>query len=165
MGFQTSNLMEWLWIILGFLLIILGILGSLLPVLPGPPIAWFGLLIQNLRELNPYSTQFLVIWAGIVVVTVILDYVIPIYGTKKFGGTKYGAWGCTLGFLLAFWMGPWGVIIGPFLGAFVGELIGGQDSNRSLKAAFGSFIGFLVGSFLKIVVCFMMLWYLIKSIW
>lgn len=165
MGFQTSNLMEWLWIILGFLLIILGILGSLLPVLPGPPIAWFGLLIQNLREPNPYSTQFLVIWAGIVVVTVILDYVIPIYGTKKFGGTKYGAWGCTLGFLLAFWMGPWGVIIGPFLGAFVGELIGGQDSNRSLKAAFGSFIGFLVGSFLKIVVCFMMLWYLIKSIW
>lgn len=157
--------MEWLWIILGFVLIILGILGSLLPVLPGPPIAWFGLLIQNLREPNPFTTQFLVIWAGIVVVTIVLDYVIPIYGTKKFGGTKYGAWGCTLGFLLAFWMGPWGVIIGPFIGAFAGEMIGGQDSNRSLKAAFGSFIGFLVGSFLKIVVCFMMLWYLIKSIW
>ncbi|WP_127125672.1 DUF456 domain-containing protein [Pseudoflavitalea rhizosphaerae] len=157
--------MEWLWIILGFVLIILGILGSLLPVLPGPPIAWFGLLLQNLRDPNPFSTQFLVIWAGIVIVTIILDYVIPIYGTKKFGGTRYGAWGCTLGFLLAFWMGPWGVIIGPFIGAFVGEMIGGQDSNRSLKAAFGSFIGFLVGSFLKIVVCFMMLWYLIKSIW
>lgn len=157
--------MEWLWIILGFVLIILGILGSLLPVLPGPPIAWFGLLLQNLRDPNPFTTQFLVIWGGIVVVTIILDYVIPIYGTKKFGGTKYGAWGCTLGFLLAFWMGPWGVIIGPFIGAFVGEMIGGQDSNRSLKAAFGSFIGFLVGSFLKIVVCFMMLWYLIKSIW
>ncbi|QEC44964.1 DUF456 domain-containing protein [Pseudobacter ginsenosidimutans] len=157
--------MEWLWIILGFVLIVLGILGSLLPVLPGPPIAWFGLLLQNLRDPNPFSTQFLVIWAGIVIVTIILDYVIPIYGTKKFGGTKYGAWGCTLGFLLAFWMGPWGVIIGPFIGAFVGEMIGGQDSNRSLKAAFGSFIGFLVGSFLKIVVCFMMLWYLIKSIW
>lgn len=157
--------MEWLWIILGFVLIILGILGSLLPVLPGPPVAWFGLLLQNLRDPNPFSTQFLVIWAGIVIVTIVLDYVIPIYGTKKFGGTKYGAWGCTLGFLLAFWMGPWGVIIGPFIGAFVGEMIGGQDSNRSLKAAFGSFIGFLVGSFLKIVVCFMMLWYLIKSIW
>jgi uncharacterized protein YqgC (DUF456 family) len=157
--------MEWLWIILGFVLIILGILGSLLPVLPGPPIAWLGLLLQNLRDPNPFSTQFLVIWGGIVVVTIVLDYVIPIYGTKKFGGTKYGAWGCTLGFLLAFWMGPWGVIIGPFIGAFVGEMIGGQDSNRSLKAAFGSFIGFLVGSFLKIVVCFMMLWYLIKSIW
>lgn len=157
--------MEWLWIVLGFVLIILGILGSLLPVLPGPPIAWVGLLVQQFRDPNPFSTRFLVIWAGIVLVTVILDYVIPIYGTKKFGGTKYGAWGCTLGFLLAFWMGPVGVILGPFIGAFVGEMIGGQDSNRSLKAAFGSFIGFLVGSFLKIVVCFMMLYYLIKSIW
>ncbi|MBO9633830.1 MAG: DUF456 domain-containing protein, partial [Chitinophagaceae bacterium] len=142
------------------MLIILGVLGSLLPVLPGPPIAWLGLLIQNLRDPHPFSTQFLVIWAGIVVVTIVLDYVIPIYGTKKFGGTKYGAWGCTLGFLLAFWLGPWGVIVGPFIGAFVGEMIGGQDSSRSLKAAFGSFIGFLVGSFLKIVVCFMMLYYL-----
>lgn len=157
--------MEWLWIVLGFVLIILGILGSLLPVLPGPPIAWFGLLIQNLRDPNPFSTQFLVIWAGIVVVTIVLDYVIPIYGTKKFGGTKYGAWGCTLGFLLAFWLGPLGVIIGPFIGAFAGEMIGGQETHKSLKAAFGSFIGFLVGSFLKIVVCFMMLYYLIKSIW
>lgn len=157
--------MEWLWIILGFVLILLGILGSLLPVLPGPPIAWLGLLLQQLRDPNPFSTKFLLIWAGIVVVTIVLDYVIPIYGTKKFGGTRYGAWGCTLGFLLAFWMGPWGVIIGPFIGAFVGELIGGQNTNRSLKAALGSFIGFLVGSFLKIIVCFMMLWYLIKSVW
>lgn len=157
--------MEWLWIILGFVLIILGILGSLLPVLPGPPIAWFGLLIQNLRDPNPFSTRFLVIWAGIVIITIVLDYLIPIYGTKKFGGTKYGAWGCTLGFLLAFWLGPLGVIIGPFIGAFVGEMIGGQETHKSLKAALGSFIGFLVGSFLKIVVCFMMLWYVIKSIW
>ncbi|MGN6416940.1 MAG: DUF456 domain-containing protein [Pseudobacter sp.] len=157
--------MEWLWIILGFVLIFLGILGSLLPVLPGPPIAWFGLLLQQLRDPDPFSTQFLVIWAGIVVVIIVLDYVIPIYGTKKFGGSKYGAWGCTLGFLLAFWMGPWGVIIGPFIGAFIGELIGGQTTNRSLKAALGSFIGFLLGSFIKIVVCFMMLWYLIKSVW
>lgn len=157
--------MEWLWIILGFVLILLGLAGSLLPVLPGPPIAWFGLLIQQLRDPNPYSTRFLVIWAIVVVVTIVLDYLVPIYGTKKFGGTKYGAWGCTLGFLLAFWMGPWGVIIGPFIGAFVGEMLGGQTSNRSLRAAFGSFIGFLVGSFLKIVVCLMMLWYLITSIW
>jgi uncharacterized protein YqgC (DUF456 family) len=75
-------------------------------------------------------------------------------GNQKFGGTKYGAWGCTLGFLAAFWIGPWGVVIGPFVGAFVGELIGGQDSHKSLKAALGSFVGFLLGSFLKIVVCF-----------
>ncbi len=156
--------MEWLWIILGFVLIIVGIIGSLLPVLPGPPIAYAGLLIQQLRPDGPFTTQFLIIWALIVVVIVVLDYLIPIWGTKKFGGTKYGAWGCTLGFLLAFWMGPWGVIIGPFIGAFVGEMMANPDSKKAFKSALGSFVGFLLGSFLKIVACFMMLYYLISSL-
>ena len=73
-------------------------------------------------------------------------------------------WVVPLDFLLAFWMGPLGVIIGPFMGAFIGEMIAGQDSRRSFRAALGSFVGFLLGSFLKIVVCFMMLYYVIKSI-
>ena len=156
--------MEWLCIILGFILIIKCTIGSFLPLLPGPPIAYAGLLIQLFREPDPFTSKFLWIWAGIVVVSLILDYLVPIWGTKKFGGTKYGIWGCTIGFLLAFWMGPWGVIIGPFLGAFVGEMIAGQDSKKSFKAALGSFIGFLLGSFLKLVICFMMLYYLIRSI-
>ena len=155
--------MEWFWIILGILLVLLGIAGSLLPMIPGPPIAFVGLLIQQLRPEKPFSTQFLLIWAGIVVVILILDYIIPIWGTKKFGGSKYGVWGCTLGFLLAFWMGPWGVIIGPFIGAFIGEMIAKKDSQHALKAAFGSFLGFLLGSLFKIIACFMMLYYVIKS--
>jgi uncharacterized protein YqgC (DUF456 family) len=156
--------MEWLWIILGIILCIVGIAGSLLPLLPGPPIAYVGLLLQQFREPNPFTSKFLLIWAAIVVVSLVLDYLIPIWGTKKFGGTKYGVWGCTLGFLAAFWMGPWGVIIGPFAGAFVGEMIGGQDSKKSFKAALGSFAGFLLGSFLKLVICFFFLFYIIGSI-
>ncbi len=156
--------MEWLWISIGVILIILAILGSILPLLPGPPIAYVGLLIQQFREPEPYTTKFLWIWAGIVVVSLVLDYLIPIWGTKKFGGTKYGVWGCTIGFLLAFWMGPWGMILGPFIGAFVGEMIARQDSRKSFRAALGSFVGFLMGSFLKLVICFMMLYYVIASI-
>ena len=156
--------MEWLWISLGIILIITGIVGSFLPLLPGPPIAYAGMLIQLFREPDPFTTKFILIWAGIVLFTLILDYLIPLWGTKKFGGTKYGMWGCTIGFLLAFWMGPLGVIIGPFVGAFVGEMIAGQDTRRSFRAALGSFVGFLLGSFLKIVVCFMMLYYVIKSV-
>ena len=156
--------MEWLWIILGIVLIIIGFIGSLLPLLPGPPLAYVGLLLQQFREPTPFSTRFLLIWAGLVVITIVLDYLIPVWGTKKFGGTKYGMWGCTLGFILAFWMGPWGVVIGPFIGAFVGEMLAGQNSQKSLKAAFGSFIGFLLGSFAKLVACGLMLYYLIKSI-
>jgi uncharacterized protein len=156
--------MEWVWIILGILLILAGLAGSLLPILPGPPIAWFGLLIQQLRTEPPFSAKFLWIWAGIVVITVVLDYLIPVWGTKKFGGTKYGVWGCTIGFIAAFWMGPIGVIVGPFLGAFIGELIGGQTTKRSWRAAIGSFAGFIAGSLLKLVVCFMMLYFVIKTI-
>jgi uncharacterized protein len=156
--------MEYLWIILGFILVIVGIIGSILPLIPGPPIAYVGLLIQQLRPEKPFSTQFLIIWLLIVVVIVVLDYLIPIWGTKKFGGTKYGAWGCTIGFLAAFWMGPWGIIIGPFVGAFIGEMMANPDSRKAFKSALGSFVGFLLGSFLKIVACFMMLYYLIISL-
>jgi uncharacterized protein len=156
--------MEWVWIILGLVLCIAGIAGSLLPLLPGPPVAYAGLLVQQLREPNPFTTKFLLIWAAVVLVTLILDYIIPVWGTKKFGGSRYGVWGCTLGFLAAFWMGPWGVVIGPFVGAFIGEYLAHQHSQRAFKAAVGSFVGFLAGSFLKLVVCFFMLYYIIVSI-
>jgi len=156
--------MEWLWISLGILCALLGVVGSFLPLIPGPPIAYGGLLLQLFRPEKTFSTKFLVIWAVIVVVTVVLDYLIPIWGTKKFGGTKYGMWGCTLGFVLAFWMGPWGVILGPLIGAFVGELIAKNDSRHALRAAMGSFVGFLFGSLLKVIVCFVMLYYIIASI-
>jgi len=156
--------MEWLWIILGILLVLAGIAGSLLPLLPGPPVAYAGLLIQQFRDPAPFGTEFLVIWAVIVIVILLLDYIIPVWGTKKYGGTKYGMWGCTLGFLAAFWIGPWGVIIGPFAGAFIGEMIARNDSSQALKAAWGSFVGFLFGSLLKIVSCFGMLYYIIRSL-
>ena len=164
--FTTPNLivMDWLWIVLGILLVITGIAGSLLPVLPGPPIAYAGLLVQLFREPDPFSAKFLIIWAIVVIISLVLDYFIPIWGTKKFGGTRYGVWGCAIGFLLAFWMGPWGIVVGPFLGAFLGEMIGGQSSGKSFKAALGSFIGFLFGSFLKLVICFFMLYHVIASI-
>ncbi|HLG38423.1 MAG TPA: DUF456 domain-containing protein, partial [Chitinophagaceae bacterium] len=107
--------MEWLWIILGIGLCLIAIVGSLLPLLPGPPIAFAGLLLQQFREPDPFDTKTLLIFAGVVVVSLVLDFLIPIWGTKKFGGTKYGAWGCTLGFFAAFWLGPLGIIIGPFV--------------------------------------------------
>lgn len=156
--------MEWVWISSGMILAIIGIMGSILPLIPGPPIAYVGLLIQQFREPAPFTTKFLLIWAGIVVITLLLDYLVPLWGTKRFGGSKYGIWGCTLGFIAAFWMGPLGIIIGPFIGAFIGEMIAHQDSQKAFRAALGSFVGFLMGSFLKLVVCFFVLYYIFESI-
>jgi uncharacterized protein YqgC (DUF456 family) len=151
------------WIILGIILVIIGLVGSFLPFLPGPPLAYAGLWIQQLRDDKPFSIKFLLIWAGITAIILFLDYIIPIYGTKKYGGSKYGIWGCAIGFIAAFWLGPLGIIIGPFIGAFIGELIAHQDSSKALKAATGSFIGFLFGSLLKLIACLVMGYYLVVS--
>lgn len=156
--------MEWIWIISGILLVLLGIVGSLLPALPGPPVAFAGLLLQQLREPNPFTTSFLLVWLAVVLIVVVLDYYVPIWGTKKFGGSKYGMWGCTLGFLLVFWMGPWGMIIGPFIGALIGELIARKTGQQALRAAFGAFLGFLAGSLIKLIVCGIMLYHVVASI-
>jgi hypothetical protein len=156
--------MDWFWIIAGFILVLGGLAASVMPLLPGPPIAYLGLLIQQLRTDKPFTTNFLLVWACVIVVILILDFLVPIWGTKRFGGTKYGVWGCTLGFILAFWMGPVGVISGPFIGAFIGEMIANQDSKKALRAAIGAFVGFLLSSLIKIVACFAMLYYLIKAV-
>jgi uncharacterized protein len=146
--------MEILWIVIGAICVILGILGCILPVIPGPPIAWLSLLLLQIAEKDPrpFSTQTLVIWGVVTLLVTILDYVVPAWGTKKFGGSKYGTWGSTLGLLIGLFFGPPGIIIGPFAGAVIGELIGGKSTKVALKAGFGSFIGFLAGVLLKLVV-------------
>lgn len=155
--------MDVLWIILGVILMLVGLAGCILPFLPGPPICYAALLIQQLQSSPPYTTEFLLTWAIITVVITGLDYVIPLYGTKKFGGTKYGMWGCIIGLVVGLWMGPLGLIIGPFIGAFIGELIGNANSDRALQAALGSFVGFVLGTLLKLVACFVMGWYFIQA--
>ena len=151
--------MNILWIVLGGVFLLIGLGGSFLPILPGPPIAFVGLWIQQVKAEAPFSQKFLWIWVGIVLVITILDYMIPVYGTKKFGGSKYGVWGCTIGLVVGLWMGPIGIIAGPFLGAFIGEILANQNSAQALKAATGSIIGFLLSTGIKLIACSVMIWY------
>ena len=136
--------MDIVLIILGFLCCLVGIIGSFLPVLPGPFTAWIGLLILHLTDRVPDDWTFLGITLGVSILVWILDYIVPALGTKKFGGTKYGMIGSSLGLIVGIlFLGPLGIIIGPFAGAFIGELIkDSEQSSKALKAAFGSFIGF-----------------------
>lgn len=157
--------MDMLWLVLGILLMLAGIAGCLLPLVPGPPLAYIALLVLQLRVEPPFSLNFLLLWAALVGLVTLLDYVIPVYGTKKFGGTQAGVWGCTLGLLAGFWLGPLGIIIGPFVGAFMGEWLTDRNSEKALRAAIGSFIGFLAGTVLKLVVCGVMAYYFILAVW
>src|SRR5690606_2631921 len=104
--------------ILGFILIFVGILGSFLPVLPGPPVSWLGLLLLYLTKPVPDDWWVLGITLFLTVLVTVLDYVVPAMGTKKFGGSKAGMWGTTIGLLVAIFVplfGPLGIIIWPFI--------------------------------------------------
>lgn len=155
--------MDVFWLVSGIVLMLVGLAGCILPFLPGPPLCFVALLVQQFQSTPPYTARFLLIWGGITLVVTLLDYIIPVYGTRRFGGTRYGMWGCVLGLLAGLWLGPLGIIVGPFVGAFVGELLGNAKSEHALRAAFGSFAGFLMGTLLKLIVCFVMGWYFIDA--
>lgn len=145
--------MDIILIIIATFFILLGIIGSFLPVLPGPITSWFGLLIAHFTNAVPMNKSFLIITLLIAIAIWVLDYIIPAIGTKRFGGTKYGVIGTTVGLIVGLFAPiPGGIIIGPFFGALIGELINKNDTKTATKAAFGSFIGFLTSTFIKFVV-------------
>ena len=156
--------MDLFLLITGFLFTLLGVIGSFLPVLPGPITGWIGLLLLFLTKTVPMSYTFLGITLVVSIIIWVLDYIIPAMGTKKFGGSKAGAIGTTIGLILGLISPiPLGFIIGAFLGAFIGELTHNIDISRALKAAFGSFLGFLASTTLKFIVSLIFVGLFIKT--
>lgn len=155
---------DYILLIFGIILIILGIIGCLVPVLPGPPISYLGLILLQLTRFGQFSHTTLITLGAIAVVVTILDYIVPIWGTKRFGGSKYGARGATVGLIVGFFLGPMGIIIGPFLGAVIGELIFKDDMQYALKAGFGSLLGFLTGIGLKLAASLIITFYFIREL-
>lgn len=155
---------DYVLLVSGIILMILGIIGCLVPVLPGPPLSFLGILLLHLSKFGQFQSTTLVLFAAIAIGVSILDYVVPIWGTRKFGGSKYGARGATVGLVIGFFLGPAGIILGPLIGAFVGEMIFRDDINYALKAGFGSLLGFLAGIGLKLAASFVMTFYFIKEL-
>ncbi|WP_418604659.1 DUF456 domain-containing protein [Hwangdonia sp.] len=158
--------MDIILVIVAALFIVLGIIGSFLPVLPGPLTSWIGLLIVHLTEAIPMDRSFVIITLVIAILIWVLDYIIPAIGTKRFGGTRSGMIGTTLGLIVGLFAPiPGGIIIGPFVGALIGELLNNADSKTAFKAAFGSFIGFLTSTFIKFIVAVIYLGLFIGILW
>ncbi|MCB0805416.1 MAG: DUF456 family protein [Bacteroidales bacterium] len=154
--------LDLLWIILGSISLIVGIIGCVLPILPGQIFSWASLLILQLTQNPPFTVKFLVTWALITAAVTVLDNVVPIWGTKKLGGSKKGIWGATIGLIIGiFFFPPLGLIIGPFLGAFTGELLAGKDTNTAFRSGLGSFLGFVAGTFMKLGISFIMGYYFV----
>jgi len=163
-GHHFAIIMDTLLIITGIILLIAGLAGALLPVLPGPPLSYLALVALHFTSREPFTTDFLLLWGVAAATVTVLDYWVPVYGTKKFGGTRRGATGSAIGLVIGLlFMGPFGVIIGPFLGAYLGEITGGSDSRIALRSAIGSFLGFIAGTVMKLVFSIAMIVLFIRS--
>ena len=156
--------MDILLLILGIAGLLVGLAGAVLP-LPGPPLSFVGLLCLHFSSYAEFSLLMLYSFGALTVAITVLDYYVPIWGIKKFGGTKYGTWGSTIGLLLGFFVIPaLGIFLGAFVGALAGELIGGMAADKALKAALGSFLGFLTGIVMKVILCLVMIGYAVVAL-
>jgi len=158
--------MEIILLIIAFVLLAAGILGAVLPVLPGPPLSYAGLLLLHWSGFGKFPLVFFVVWAGITAIVTIMDYFLPTLMTKQFGGSRAASIGSILGLIAGiFLFPPAGMIVGPFLGAYAGELIhNNANGAKAFKVALGAFFAFLVGTGAKLIASSLMLYYAIKAV-
>jgi uncharacterized protein YqgC (DUF456 family) len=156
--------MDYVLLVLAIVLMILGIAGCLLPILPGPPLSYLGIVLLHLSRFADINRNLFIILGVVAIVVTVIDYIVPIWGTRHFGGSKYGMRGATVGLIIGLFLGPFGIIIGPFIGAVVGELLFRDDIKYALKAGFGSLLGFLTGVGLKLAASLLMTFYFVKAL-
>ncbi|MDR1762147.1 MAG: DUF456 domain-containing protein [Bacteroidales bacterium] len=147
------------------ILLLIGLAGCIIPVIPGLPLCYAGLLLLSFSMHVDISLTFLIVWAVVVIVIQVLDFYLPIWGTRKYGGTKYGMWGSTIGLIVGIVFSPIAMIIGAFAGAFIGEKLANTNTKLALKAAFGSFMGLLLGTVIKLAIAIYMIVYYCIAIW
>ena len=153
-------------IFIALLLLLVGAVGTIAPIIPGLPLSWGGLLILKFvpSTQDDISWTAIVILAVVTVVITILDNVLPVWRTKKMGGNKKVVWGTTIGLLVGFFLGPWGIIFGPFIGAFVGAILSGNRLKLTTKQASGAFGGYLVGLLLKLIVVGFIIFFFVRTL-
>jgi len=156
--------METVLIILGIILIITGLIGAFLPILPGLPFSYMGLLVLQLTENPPFSLRFLIVWAVIVVMIQFLEQIASVAGAKRMGASPYGIWGSVIGAIAGFFLfPPLGIVFGPIIGAYVGELINKKTAREALRSAMGAVLGFFVSTFIKVVAALIMTYHFIVN--
>jgi len=153
--------METVLIILAILLLFAGLLGCILPAIPGPPLSYVALLLVQWAW-KPFGTGTLIVFAVITILVTILDYIIPVWGAKFFGATKQGIYGSIIGMLIGIVLTPVGMIGGLLAGAIIGDIIGGRKFSDSIGSGLGTFIGTMAGMAVKLIVSgvmtFMVFW-------
>jgi len=172
---QKFFTMDYVLFVAAIVVLIIGFIGDIIPGIPGTPVSYLALLLVHWTERFSFSSEFLVITGLICVAVTVLDYVVPVWGTKKFGGTQAGVRGSTIGLvvgilvlpMLGIVLGPFGllgILGGPFVGAYLGEKSGGTPDDKAWRSAVGSFIGFISGTLMKLAYTGVVGYYVIKAI-
>jgi len=157
-------------IVLSIIMMLVGLVGAIIPGIAGPPFSYLGLLLVSFIDDVEHSVWFLVIMGIIGAIVFLLDYFVPIWGTKKFGGTKKGMWGSTLGLLAGLILTTFfsfafiAILAGPFFGAYIGERIAKTPNKQAWRAAFGSFIGFLAGTAMKLIYAIVCIFFIVRDL-
>lgn len=157
---------EPLLIALAAICVIVGAVGTVAPILPGVPLAWAGLLILKfVPSVKDNVSWVIIVLLGIITVAVtVLDNILPMWGTKKMGGNKKVVWGATIGLLIGFFLGPWGIIFGPFVGALIGGLLSGSKFMLATKHATGAFIGYITGLIIKLITVGLIVFFFVMAL-
>jgi uncharacterized protein YqgC (DUF456 family) len=176
--------MEIILAVAAFLFLLAGLVGSVVPAIPGPPLGYIGLLLLQWSGYGGFTPAFLWVWAGITIAVTVMDNFLPAWMTKRFGGSRMAVFGSVLGLIAGtIFFAPIGLLIGPFLGALAGELInirvkrkkisgsepdtvnsGSAGNGKALKAAFGAFLAFIVGTGAKLIVGAFMIYYAVRAV-
>jgi uncharacterized protein YqgC (DUF456 family) len=158
--------MTTVFIILGLIFALVGFIGCALPIIPGPPLSYFSLILLSwAKDWQPFSPFFLVVMAVIMGMVLLTEYVLPITGAKKYGASKYGLWGSIVGLILGiFIIPPWGMLFGGFFGACLGEFVAGKDSRGALRAGWGVFVGNIASTAVKLTYCAVVLFFFIQAL-
>ncbi len=158
--------MDIVLVFIAAVLMVVGLLGSFLPVLPGVPVSWIGLLLLHLSQAVPMNYTFLGITLFISIIIFALQYAIPAFGTRYFGGSKAGMYGATIGLVAGIFIPiPFAILFAPFAGAYIGEIINKTDSRNALRAASGSFVGLIASTFMEFIVTGIFLLLFIYKLW
>ncbi len=156
-------MIETILIIFGLLIAVVGLIGCIIPAIPGPPLNFLSLVILELAIENAFPMDFYFLWGGITIVLTFLDYILPIMGAKVYKASSYGIWGSIIGMILGIlFFPPFGMILGLFIGAVLGELIAGKKEWEALKIGTVTFAASMLMIFIKLALSGIMTFYFIK---
>ncbi len=157
--------METLFIVIAALFIVAGIAGAFIPIVPGTPLSYMGILILHFTKGDLFGWLFLISWGVVVAITVTLDSFLPAEGARRAGGSRLGIYGALIGAVAGLiFFAPAGILFGPIIGAFIGEFMAGKKTDSALRAAMGTFVGYLLATGLKAGVSIILAFYFFSNI-